>query len=63
MLTEVAKRDLVWKLVLDQLTRGRRKQRLAAMRGGADPGRARDIQPYVPGRCNIRLAGVKANPN
>ena len=63
MLAEVAERDAVGKLVLDQLARSLREQRLAAVRGRADPGGARDIEPDVSGRCNVWLSGVEADPD
>src|SRR4029077_2922433 len=63
VLAEVAERDAVRKLVLDQLARRLREQRLAAVRGGADPGGARDIEPDVPGGCTVWLAGVEADPH
>ena len=63
VLAEVAQRDPVGQLVLDQLARRLRDQHLPAVSGRADPRGARDVEAHVARRPDRRLAGVDPDPD
>ena len=63
VLAEVAQRDPVGQLVLDELARRLRDQHLPAVASRADPRRARHVEPDVPRRPDRRLAGVDPDPD